>query len=319
MINDKEQIGLTELFRLILDNQQKKELEIGIAYEVFMRYQRTVSSNGTIEYYERSTLKFVFDFLETKGITKISEVTNDTIYDFIDFERKHNIKDATINKRLGAFVTMTNYLINEGLISSVKFKFTKLKVAVPETKIPSDDDMIKFINYIEHEEKSPILKAMFWLIMDTGVRRTELTRIKTKNVDLNKNRIFLSETKTKNPRYIYFSNETKKLILSIYNKDNLYLFKTRDNETISINYISGSFTKIRNLLKLENFSCHKIRHYYATTLIKNKVRINDVQTLLGHTSLQMTLRYLHSSDDELKDESLKNSIRMILALKNKYR
>ena len=85
MINDKEQIGLTELFRLILDNQQKKELEIGIAYEVFMRYQRTVSSNGTIEYYERSTLKFVFDFLETKGITKISEVTNDTIYDFIDF------------------------------------------------------------------------------------------------------------------------------------------------------------------------------------------------------------------------------------------
>jgi integrase/recombinase XerD len=42
----------------------------------------------------------------------------------------------------------------------------------------------------------------------------------------------------------------------------------------------------------KNYSVHTIRHSFATHLVDNGTDLHTVKELLGHTSLQTTMRYM---------------------------
>lgn len=47
---------------------------------------------------------------------------------------------------------------------------------------------------------------------------------------------------------------------------------------------------------------HRWRHTYATSLLRGGVDLHTVQRLLGHASINTTIRYLHMVDDDLRDK-----------------
>lgn len=160
------------------------------------------------------------------------------------------------------------------------------------------------------------MRIVFNLILDSGIRRTEVTKIKTKYINFETNSIYLDETKTKKPRYIFFSEETKALIQKVYDRNNKYLLKTEHSETISPCTISSAMERIKAATGIINISCHKLRHYFATNLLKNNANINEVKELLGHSSTEMTSRYVHSRFDELSNVVSKCNIRKLLNKKS---
>lgn len=48
-------------------------------------------------------------------------------------------------------------------------------------------------------------------------------------------------------------------------------------------------------------SCHSLRHNFATNLLRSGADIKEIQTLLGHVSLQSTAAYLHAHPARLRD------------------
>jgi site-specific recombinase XerD len=52
---------------------------------------------------------------------------------------------------------------------------------------------------------------------------------------------------------------------------------------------------------LEGQSAHVLRHTFASHFIMNGGNLLALQKLLGHSSLQMTMRYSHLAPDYLKD------------------
>ena len=52
-------------------------------------------------------------------------------------------------------------------------------------------------------------------------------------------------------------------------------------------------------LESKNYTIHTIRHSFATHLVDNGTDLHTVKELLGHTSLQTTMQYMHLSSTRI--------------------
>ena len=93
-----------------------KDITIAEAFDKFMNAKQAQNkSNETVKYYEDRFEKFS-SFLEEKGISHASEITDDCVNEYINGKRKTNpqIKDTTINNNLRAIRAVLYYFMDKG-------------------------------------------------------------------------------------------------------------------------------------------------------------------------------------------------------------
>ena len=57
--------------------------------------------------------------------------------------------------------------------------------------------------------------------------------------------------------------------------------------------------------EIKNVNPHALRHTLATRLVEEKVPLNIVQGILGHSSIETTRKYLHKND-EIEREAIQS-------------
>lgn len=59
--------------------------------------------------------------------------------------------------------------------------------------------------------------------------------------------------------------------------------------------------RLLRALGLKNVGPHVFRHTFATNMARKKVPLRVIQTLMGHSSITMTQRYVHLADEDLQE------------------
>lgn len=294
-------IELEKLLKFISNENDTKKLKLNEAYEIFFNYLKEFKRYITYKYhyaYYSSNL----NFFEINNIEYTNQIDNNCILKYIAWcKGKHN-KNTTINKKIGSIKYMLNYLYKNDLIAKPNIKIDKLPNDEQRFKIIDRQTMNLILQHIENYQLN--MKLQIVLLIATGIRRTELSKIQISNINYSNNSILLTHTKNGKPRNIYLDPKIMELIKEQSQENKLYLFEN-ENHTDSINpdNVNNTIKKLKKDLDIEYLSPHMFRHTYATTLLENGADIESIRLLLGHSDYSMIQRYVHIKEKRLADIS----------------
>jgi integrase len=139
------------------------------------------------------------------------------------------------------------------------------------------------------------LRDIVEMAINTGMRKGEILPLKWDQV--RNGFIYLKETKTKEPRQIPVNDVLDALFKQIRIKEHLsskYVFTYRGKRIDSVKTAFNAAVKRAGIV---DFRFHDLRHTFASQLLLKGGTLKDVQELLGHKTMTMTLRYAHLTQE----------------------
>lgn len=151
------------------------------------------------------------------------------------------------------------------------------------------------------------------LMLDVGLRLSEATNLKWKNIDLMSGKIMVRDGKGVKDRTLWVGEKDIELLrkwrerqLEVLNDNPEYIFTTLKGTTVKNRYVQSIVKRYSKKAGInKNISPHTLRHTFATDLYKETKNIRIVQKALGHSDLSTTMIYTHIIDDEM-EEAMKN-------------
>ena len=265
-------------------------------------------SKHTMRNYENDLEQF--DSFLSKYDEKLTFLSIDktAIQFYIQKCSKKNISDKTLLRKVSTIKSFFKYLTH---IELINYNISKLidspKIAKKIPHYLSKSKVQELMSLPDLSLKEGIMhKSILELFYSSGLRISELVKIKMINLDLDKSILKISGKGNKERIVIIgeIALESVKNYLRVCkNSDNIYLYPSSNkmNSHISVSYVYKMVKKY--LVKVTNdekMSPHSLRHSFATHLLDNGADLMSVKELLGHEDLSSTQIYTHISVDKIK-------------------
>ncbi len=255
------------------------------------------------------SLRIFLGMLRDKGMIRLEEITRRDMEAFIEHEQDRGIKITTIRVRLTCVQSFLRYLEGEGVVSRDVFN-RRIRLQLPDRLPRAMDpgDVKELLSVIEGNRD----RALIIVLLRTGMRVGELLQTKPSDIHLQERRIEIYEAqKNRLGRVVYLSDDAV-IALRAWMKERYawaeYLFHGRGGtEFMSYSAARSRFAGYLSKAGLENkgYSLHTLRHTFATELLNAGMRLECLQVLLGHYSIEETRRYARLSDRTREEEYFK--------------
>jgi site-specific recombinase XerD len=304
----------------------KSDLALREAVKKFLEYAEITKNQSakTLENY-RHYLKRLMDFAG-------ADLTIEQIdLELINKYRLHlNRLQNDQNKPLLTVKTQSYHLI--ALRAFLKFLIKQDYLTMAPEKIELGKMPDRSVDFLEREELDALFEtvdrnkisglrdyAILRTLYSTGLRISELVNLDRDQINL-ETREFRVMGKGSKYRIVFLSDQAV-AALSEYlsarkddwkpvfinhgrGKEKITAAKLGNSEnkritTTMVQYLIRNYAKAAGLVK--RVTPHKLRHSFATELLKNGADIRSVQEMLGHSSITTTQIYTHLTNRRLKE------------------
>lgn len=205
---------------------------------------------------------------------------------------------TAVNRELQLLRRMLNVAIAEGWITKSPFTNAGSLISI------ADECKRERIITREEEErllaacskKREHLRSMLICAIDTGMRKSEMIKLKWADIDLDQRIITVVAFNTKTARERQVAM-TERLAVEL---ESLYEQSTGDRETLVFGIkdnFKRSFNAARMMAGLPDVRLHDLRHTHATRLIAEHIPLGEVGRVLGHTQPSTTYRYVNANKE----------------------
>ncbi len=227
----------------------------------------------------------------------LSSITPDLIERYKS-KRKQEVSGATVNRELACLKNMFSKAIVWGKAYNNPVKKIEFyKENNIKDRVLTNEEIKRLMETASHSE-SAYLKLFLIIALNTGMRRSEILSLKWENVNFAKRFVLIEDSKSGRSRKVPM-NEIVIGSLKKVDKIDKYVFFNAQTKT-RIKEIKTSFITACRRAKIKGVNIHALRHTSATKMINDAgVDIVTAGKILGHSSIKMTLRYCHPSEETM--------------------
>ena len=273
----------------------------------YLNYEKRYSSN-TIRAYKNDLLLFM-KFIEKESINSLDEISKQHIHQFLYYLSVKKYSERSVSRKLATIKSFFNYLIKskdlkKNVVKSVSAPkiSKKLPVFLTQDKMSLILELPKANNL--EEARNLLILELFY---STGVRISELVKMKIEDINFDENSINVLGKGNKK-RLVIMGNYAKKRLIDFLNYQNLinkgYIFKNLRKSTkkyISERTVFNIVKKyVEKVTHNQKISPHSLRHTFATHLLNNGADLMSLKELLGHSDLSSTQIYTHVNIKQMK-------------------
>jgi integrase/recombinase XerD len=258
-------------------------------------------------YFSALTAIYIFlTIIRDSGKTRLEEITKHDLEAFIEHEQDRGLMISTVRTRLHCVNAFLGYGIEAGVVNG-DVMARRIRLKKPETlpRAMDPDDVKKLLSVIENTRD----RAMILILLRTGMRIGELLNTKIQDIHLKDRRIDIYEAeKNRVGRVVYLSDDAVNAVKAWLEardvrKENLMYSQGGRGRMC---YSTARLVFVKYLVKADlshkGYTVHCLRHTFASELLNAGMRIECLQPLMGHTSLDVTRRYARLTDKTREQE-----------------
>jgi len=240
----------------------------------------------------KSDLEQLIEFLTKLNIATPDQIKSENLDSFRDTLLSEKYTPKSVSRKLNAVKSFFRWMVEENFIT------TDLSKSVSHPKL--ENSMPRFLTPLEYRALRDAVRgdirisAMIELILQAGLRISEVANIKTS--DVTDTTLKVEGYATQPERTIPLNLPAKEAV-ERYLKErpkvaSEYLFISKTGKPLAVRNIRASVDRFIQKAELPKYSVNDIRTTFIVENIKNGVDLVLISQVAGHKRLSTTERYL---------------------------
>jgi integrase len=215
---------------------------------------------------------------------------------------------ATVNRHLTLLRAILRMALRDRLLDPS---------ALPEIEpLKENNERVRYLSEDEEQRLTdalpPLLRPLVLVGIHTGMRRGELLSLTWDDVDLLGGSVLVRKSKSGEGRRIPMSATARRTFGALFEtrRERMHSPVIRQSEAARRVFtaprggylvnLNRAWYRAIKVARLDGLRFHDLRHTFASRLAMSGVDLFRVQTLMGHKSSRMTVRYAHLSPEHLR-------------------
>lgn len=277
----------------------------------YLSFVKEAKENSLVSY-RRDLMRLLF-FMRKESINSWSEVTEDQLYSYVRSMNEKLMADTTISRHISTIRSFWHFMVESGELENditEGLKAPHIEKSLP--KILTEREIAMLLEQPDiNTPKGKRDKAMLELFFATGIRASEITRLRIDDIEFRLNCIDFKNFGQ--DRIVPFGQHARSAIMDYLKGGRLNLLgDTVDEGILFLSATGGKAMSRQGVWKMikkygkmagikADITPFSIRHTFASHMIENGADIQVVQEMLGHTDIASTQRYADNKHNYIRE------------------
>jgi integrase/recombinase XerD len=255
----------------------------------------------TIKYYEED-----LNYFHNKTGVKYIDDVNQEVYDnFLLNEIDEGKKTTSLNTRIRGLRVFFNFCVDRGWIKPISAKLMKTDEEIKEPYTEAE-----LYRLLKRPTSNSWTEWRTWAainyLISTGNRISTVVNLKIEDIDFDEMTIHLKQVKNRHQQIVPLSPALKEVLTDYlktwdWSADD-YLFPNYEGGFLNVRSFQGAVRKYNISRGVSKTSVHLFRHTFAKNFILAGGGMTQLQALLGHSTLEMTRKYVNLYGTDLQKD-----------------